>query len=103
MSIASVFVVLAVLWFLVLFLVLPVRLKTQGDVGALVPGTHKSAPEDFRVGRTALIVTAITIPLWLLSVFFIVTDYVTLDDFDLYKRFGPNGAPLAPPSDETGG
>ncbi len=43
MGITSALVLFAVIWFLVLFIVLPIRLKTQGDLGeiapAWVPGT----------------------------------------------------------------
>ena len=33
-------VLFAVIWFLVLFVVLPLRLETQGDRGEKVPGTQ---------------------------------------------------------------
>ncbi|MCB1409914.1 MAG: DUF1467 family protein, partial [Rhodobacteraceae bacterium] len=39
----SAFVLYAFLWFLTLLVVLPIRLKTQEDVGEVVPGTPRSA------------------------------------------------------------
>ena len=44
MSIVSAIVLFAVIWFMVLFIVLPIRLETQGDVGEHVPGTHAGSP-----------------------------------------------------------
>jgi predicted secreted protein len=46
MGITSALVLLAVVWFMVFFVVLPLRLTTQGEAGDVVPGTHKSAPAD---------------------------------------------------------
>ncbi|MAY31868.1 MAG: hypothetical protein CMM86_04625, partial [Rhodovulum sp.] len=38
MTITAAIVLFAVIWFMVLFVTLPVRLRTQGDVGEIVPG-----------------------------------------------------------------
>ena len=46
MGIMSALVLFAVIWFMVLFVTLPIRLKTQGDVGEIVPGTQAGAPVD---------------------------------------------------------
>ena len=45
MPITSALVLFAVIWFLTLFIVLPLRLQTQGDVGEIEPGTHAGSPE----------------------------------------------------------
>ena len=44
MSITSAIVLFAIVWFMVFFIALPIRLKTQGDVGEIVPGTQAGAP-----------------------------------------------------------
>ena len=44
MPITSALVLFAVIWFLTLFIVLPLRLQTQGDVGEIEPGTHAGSP-----------------------------------------------------------
>ena len=44
MSIVSAIVLFAVVWFLTLFVVLPIRLETQGDTGETVRGTHAGSP-----------------------------------------------------------
>ena len=51
MTITAAVVLFAVVWFMVFFIVLPLRLTTQGDAGSVVPGTPKSAPRDEMVGR----------------------------------------------------
>ncbi len=84
MSITSAIVLFAVTWFLVMFLVLPVRLRTQGDEGEIVEGTHAGAPADFRLGRTMLIVTAITVVLWALEMWAILSGLITVRGFDWY-------------------
>ncbi|SFB84112.1 DUF1467 family protein [Tropicimonas isoalkanivorans] len=89
MAITSAFVLLSVIWFMVFFIVLPIRLTTQDDAGDVVHGTPRSAPTDPMLKRRALIVTAIALPLWAVVCAIIVTETITVDDFDLFKRFGP--------------
>ena len=57
MSIMSAIVLYAMLWFLTLFIVLPLRTRTQGEAGDVVPGTHSSAPENAQMAKTARITT----------------------------------------------
>ncbi len=57
MDIVSGIVLFAVVWFMVFFVVLPLRLKTQGEAGEVVPGTHSSAPADPQIGRKMRITT----------------------------------------------
>jgi len=45
MSITSAIVLFAIIWFMVFFIAIPIRLETQGDRGDIVPGTHASSPE----------------------------------------------------------
>ena len=46
MTITAAIVLFAVIWFMVLFICLPLKVKTQGDSGNIVPGTPESAPEN---------------------------------------------------------
>jgi predicted secreted protein len=48
-----------VIWWTVLFAVLPFGLRTQGEDGAIVPGTPESAPAAPRLWRIALINTVV--------------------------------------------
>ena len=83
-------VLLAVVWFMTLFVVLPLRLKTQGDEGEVVPGTPASAPSSAVVKRKFLITTLVTLPIWGILVAIILSGRITVESFDLYTRFiGP--------------
>ena len=86
MGISSALVLYAVLWFLVMFVTLPVRLRTQGDEGKVVPGTQAGAPANFNVKRTMLIVTGISFMLWLLIAGVIVSGAITVRDLDWFGR-----------------
>ncbi|SNS50144.1 DUF1467 family protein [Tropicimonas sediminicola] len=89
MAITSALVLLAVIWFMVFFIVLPLRLQTQHEAGDVAPGTPRSAPTNPNLKRKARIVTAITLPLWAITCAIILTGTITVDDFDLFHRFGP--------------
>lgn len=89
MAIASAIVLYAVIWFLTMFVVLPIRLRTQGDLGEVVPGTQAGAPANFRVGRTMLIVTAIAFVLWAVIAGVILFSGLGVRDIDLFQRMGP--------------
>ena len=96
MAITSAIVLFAVIWFTVLFVVLPMNLKTQGEAGEVVPGTPKSAPVDPKLKRKAAIITAVTVPLWAVACAVIATGAITVADFDLFSRFGPGDSPVFP-------
>lgn len=91
MQITSALVVFAVLWFLTLFCVLPYRMRSQGDEGAVVPGTPASAPSDPQMGRKFRITTLIAFALWVPICLAIIYGYLSVDTINLYDRFGPTG------------
>lgn len=89
MSITAALILFAVTWFMVFFLVLPIRFTSQADKGEVVPGTPKSAPADYVVGRKALITTGVTFVVWLGLVVFISSGVVTIRDIDVMNRMAP--------------
>ena len=86
MGITSALVLFAVVWFMTFFIVLPLQLKTQGEAGEVVPGTHKSAPADAQVGRKARITTYWAIPIWAVLAFVILSGWVSVRDLDWFDR-----------------
>ena len=54
MSITSGMVLFAVLWFLALFIVLPLGVRSQDEAGDITPGTPAGAPEKAMMGRKML-------------------------------------------------
>jgi predicted secreted protein len=91
-QITSALVLLAVIWFMVLFVVLPLNLRTQSEEGEVVPGTPGSAPTDPRLKRKAKIVTLVSLPIWVVACTIIISGAITVEDFDLFRRFGPQDA-----------
>ncbi|MDG2473668.1 MAG: DUF1467 family protein, partial [Paracoccaceae bacterium] len=51
MTISAAFVLFAVIWFLTLFIILPLNIKTQNDFGTVIHGTPSSAPTNPHVKR----------------------------------------------------
>lgn len=84
MTISAAAVLFAVIWFMTLFIVLPIGLRTQGDKGEVVPGTHASSPVNAQLGRKVKWVTLITILLWVPLYFVITSGVITVDMLDFY-------------------
>jgi len=92
MNIVTGIVLYAIIWFMTLFMTLPFQLQTQGEAGKTVSGTPSSAPSNLRLGRKLLINTAIASVIFALALWIIVFDVVTLEDIDLFSRFGLGNA-----------
>ncbi len=86
MTLFSAFVLYAVLWFLTLFVVLPLRLTTQGEAGQIVPGTPESAPHDPQMRKRLKITTAVSAVIWAIVAAIILSGVVGIDDFDILYR-----------------
>ena len=97
MPITSAIVLFAIVWFMVFFIALPIRLKTQGDVGEIVPGTHVGAPAEHQLKKKAWITTLVSLVLWVFLVGVIVSGRLTVRDLDMFNRMGPS------PTGETDG
>ena len=82
----SALVLFAVIWFMVFFIVLPLRLTTQGEDGAIVPGTHASAPADAQIKRKAKITTIWAVGLWIVIAGTILSGLITVRDLDWFNR-----------------
>lgn len=60
MSLSLAIAIYVVLWWTVLFAVLPIGVRTQGEDGSVVPGTPESAPSAPRLLRVVLITTLVS-------------------------------------------
>jgi predicted secreted protein len=92
MTITGALVLFSVIWFMVFFCVLPLRLVTQGDAGEVVPGTPKAAPAGFVVGRKARITTWVTLALWAIVAGVIWSGWIGVRDLDWFGRMSPPSA-----------
>ncbi len=98
MGITSALVLFAVIWSMTFLIVLPIRVKTQGDLGEIVPGTHAGAPEVHNLRKKAWITTAISLVLWAIISAIIVFEVITVRDLDWFNR----GTPSASASETDG-
>lgn len=88
----SAIVLFAVIWFMVFFVVLPIRVETQGDRGEVVPGTHAGSPEVHHLKKKAWITTGIAVVLWAVIAGIILSGVITLEDIDWFNRLNrPEG------------
>ncbi|MCA8868889.1 MAG: DUF1467 family protein [Rhodobacteraceae bacterium] len=73
------------IWFMCLFVILPLRLQSQGESGEVVPGTSPSAPVDPKLGKKAIWVTiaatAVFIPVFIV----IINGWISIDDIDIFN------------------
>jgi predicted secreted protein len=92
-SITAVIVVYAITWFMVFFIVLPLRFVSQADSGTVVPGTPSSAPAEEVVRRKAWITTIAATVIWALICAVILSGVISVRDFDFRGTMGP--APAA--------
>jgi len=62
MSYPTLFAIYAIAWWLSLFAVLPLGVKSQEESGAVTPGTEPGAPVAPRLGRKVLITSIVAFP-----------------------------------------
>jgi len=60
MSITLAIAIYVVIWWTVLFAILPIGVRTQGEDGAVVPGTPESAPTRPRLVRVVVMTTLVS-------------------------------------------
>jgi predicted secreted protein len=89
MNLTGGIVLFAVIWFMVFFMALQIRPKSQADVGEVVPGTPPSAPVDVQMKRKVVATTMIAIILWSVIASIILSGAVTLRDIDWFGKLGP--------------
>jgi predicted secreted protein len=89
MTITAAIVLYSVIWFMTFFVVLPLRLVTQGEAGEVVPGTHRSAPADAQIKRKAKITTIWATVLFVIIAGVIVSGVITVRDLDWFGRMDP--------------
>ncbi|MCC6306051.1 MAG: DUF1467 family protein [Rhodobacteraceae bacterium] len=97
MTITGAVVLFAVLWFLVLFVLLPLGVRTQGEAGRVEPGTPASAPAEAGLAAKLRLATAVAAALWVVIAAVILSGAVGISDLDWTGRRGP------PPADGRDG
>jgi predicted secreted protein len=88
MNLTGGMVLYVVIWFLAFFVVLPIRMRSQAEDGAVVPGTPASAPADPQIWKKVKITTLVTTVLWAIFAWIILSGVVTLKDIDWFNQLG---------------
>ena len=88
MTITSALVLLAVIWFMTLFVVLPIGLRTHGDEGVNTSDNPAYAPSNLRMKRKFAVVTGITLALWVPLCLLIMSGWIGIADIDWRGTLG---------------
>lgn len=67
------------IWWLVLFVTLPLGARSQDEAGAVIPGTEPGAPVVAGMKRKLLLTTGIAIGVWLILAGVIASGLVSLE------------------------
>lgn len=86
MSLTGAILLYAVLWFLVLFVLLPFGQKSQADVGQVTPGTPAGAPHEPKLKKKMLWTTLVAAVIWALIAYVIIAEVITRADLDAWTR-----------------
>ena len=86
MAVTSAIVLYVVIWFMSFLIALPIRVKTQGDLGEIVPGTHAGAPEEHHLKKKMWIVTGVAFVLWVIVCGIIISGWISVDDIAAFTR-----------------
>lgn len=89
MTVSAALVLFAVVWFMVLYIILPLRMQSQNEAGDVVPGTPESAPVDPKLGKKVIWVTIVTLAIWTPLVWLISSGLISVRDIDFFGRMGP--------------
>ena len=82
MNLTGGIVLYASLWFLTLFVVLPIGQRSQAEMGEIVPGTPAGAPGNLKWRRKLLWTTLVTTVLWGIIAWVILGGVITRADIE---------------------
>ena len=84
MSLTSAVAIYFVVWWIVLFAVLPWGYRTQVEVGEVTPGTEPSAPTRFPMLRVALVTTLVAAVVFS-GIYALLTSGIGFDDIPFVR------------------
>lgn len=88
MPIPAALVLLAIIWFVCLFAILPLKLRTQDEAGSVIPGTPASAPKTINLIAKVRLVTLVSVVIWIPLCAVIISGVVSIADIDVVDRLG---------------
>ena len=84
MTITAALVLFSSIWFMVFFCVLPLRFKSQAQMGGVDPGTPRSAPAEAMIKPKAQLTTLITIVIFAILYLLITSGRWGIADLDVF-------------------
>ncbi len=84
MNLFSAFVVWLIIWWLTLFIILPLGIRGQAEEGDIVEGSEPGAPHTLDIKRKFVQTTIIASVIWLLTCLLIVSGLI---NWDMLARF----------------
>ncbi|MFT4716596.1 MAG: putative secreted protein [Paracoccaceae bacterium] len=84
MNPVSAIVLYVVIWFMCLFVILPLKITSQEEDGNIVPGTPASAPIDPMIKKKAIWVTIMATAIFVPVVIIIISGWISIEDMDFY-------------------
>jgi predicted secreted protein len=76
-----------VIWWIVLFAMLPIGVRTQAEEGQVIPGTAESAPHTPKLPRKMLATTVVAAVVFAALYAIIVHHVITLDQIPFLPRY----------------
>ncbi len=73
-----------VIWFMCLFVILPLRITSQTEDGDVVPGTPASAPIDPMLKKKAIWITVLATVVFIPIALIIINGWIKVEDFDFF-------------------
>jgi len=87
MNLFSAFVVWLIIWWLTLFLILPIGIRGQAEEGDIVEGSEPGAPHKLDIKRKFVQTTLIASVLWVLVCLLIISGVISWDTLaSVFKR-----------------
>jgi predicted secreted protein len=87
MTISFAIAIYAIIWWIVLFAMLPIGVRTQAEEGEVTPGTAESAPHQPRLLAKMLATTVVARVIFAVVYAIIVHKLITLDDIPFLPRY----------------
>ena len=87
MTITAGIAIYFIMWWVVLFTVLPFGIRSQEEEGSVVPGSAPSAPNTLNLSRKVLWTTVVTTIVFAAFVFVYETGIIGLDDIPFLPTY----------------
>lgn len=85
MNVVSAIVLYLVIWFMCLFVILPLRIKSQNENGEVVAGTPASAPVDPKLKRKVIWVTILATSLFIPIAITISKGWISVEKIEFFQ------------------